>query len=354
MRRFNPVSVVFVVLCIVGWRCSGLSATFVLNEVTIRFIRDGIMVLALLIPIAAGMGINFAVTLGATTAQVGVLLAVDRQIGGPAGLFFALCIGICLSIAVGCVVGYALNRVKGKEMIATIVMGFLGTSLYQLVFMAGYGAVIPSHNREILLSRGIGVRNMVDLHSFRNTIDQYWTVTVGGVQFPVFMILAVCCTALVITYVMNTPLGQRFKAVGESREKAELLGMDVDRVRIIAIVLSTVLACLGQIVFLQNIGMLNVYTAHLKTDIFSSAALLAGGATIEKAGVRHAFLGILLFHALFIVSPQAGQNVFGNAALGEYFRSFVAYGTIAFALILNVRHARRTPNAAATGDADPA
>lgn len=354
MKRFNPVTLVFVVLCIIGWKCSGLSATFILNEVTIRFIRDGIMVLALLIPIAAGMGINFAVTLGATAAQVGMLLAVDRGVGGPAGLFLAFCIGALLSILVGWAVGCALNRVKGKEMIATIVMGFLGTSLYQLVFMAGYGSLIPCRNREILLSRGVGVRNMVDLHAFRNTIDRYWTVSVGEIQLPLFMILAVCCTALVIVYLMNTPMGQRFKAVGESREKAELLGVDVNRVRIQAIVLSTVLACLGQIVFLQNIGMLNVYTAHLKTDIFSSAALLAGGAAIEKAGVRHAFLGILLFHALFIVSPQAGQNVFGNAALGEYFRSFVAYGTIAFALILNVGRAKRTPNAEASGDADTA
>lgn len=45
----------------------------------------------------------------------------------------------------------------------------------------------------------------------------------------------------------------------------------------------------------------------------------------------------MLFYALFIVSPQAGQNIFSNAALGEYFRSFVAYGTIAFALMMNIR-----------------
>jgi simple sugar transport system permease protein len=83
--------------------------------------------------------------------------------------------------------------------------------------------------------------------------------------------------------------------------------------------------------------MLNVYTAHLNSDIFSCAALLAGGATITHVKIRHALLGIIFFHALFIVSPQAGQNVFHNAALGEYFRSFVAYGTIAFALIMNMR-----------------
>jgi simple sugar transport system permease protein len=49
-------------------------------------------------------------------------------------------------------------------------------------------------------------------------------------------------------------------------------------------------------------------------------------------------MGIFLFHTLFIVSPQAGQNLFNNAALGEYFRSFVAYGTIALALIINIKN----------------
>jgi simple sugar transport system permease protein len=60
----------------------------------------------------------------------------------------------------------------------------------------------------------------------------------------------------------------------------------------------------------------------------------------QEARVRHVFVGVLLFHALFIVSPQAGQNIFSNAALGEYFRSFVAYGTIAFALMMNIRQAK--------------
>jgi simple sugar transport system permease protein len=83
--------------------------------------------------------------------------------------------------------------------------------------------------------------------------------------------------------------------------------------------------------------MLNVYTGHLNHDVFSSAALLAGGATLKSAGVRHVLSGILLFHFLFIVSPQAGQNLFGNAALGEYFRSFVAYGTIAIALMISLK-----------------
>lgn len=337
MKKINPVPVIFLALSLIGWYWSGMSLTFVISEVINRLIRDGVITLALLLPIAAGMGLNFAITVGAISAQTAFLLVVDRQIQGAPGLMLVMVISTVLAVGLGAIIGRVLNRVKGKEMIATIVIGFLASSLYQLVFMVGYGTVIPVHNPEIVLSRGIGVRNMVDLVTYRNLIERLWVCELGGVTFPFFMIGVVLLLCLAVGYLMNTKLGRRFQVVGNDPEKALMLGSDVNKVRIKAIILSTVLAALGQILFVQNIGMLNVYTGHLNHDVFSSAALLAGGATLKKAGVRHVLLGIFLFHSLFVVSPQAGQNLFSNAALGEYFRSFVAYGTIAVALMISLR-----------------
>ncbi|HPI93546.1 MAG TPA: ABC transporter permease [Deltaproteobacteria bacterium] len=335
MRRVNAVPAVFLVLSGVALYYSDLSPAFVAGEVVTRFIRDGVMVLALVVPVTAGMGLNFAVTVGALAAQVGMVLAVDWGLQGGTGLLAITAMGLALSLVFGCIIGAVLNLVRGKEMIATMIIGFLATGLYQLVFMVGYGTFIKPTNREMMLSRGIGIRNMVDLEPFRNIMDRLWVVQAGPVEIPLFMVLVVLAFACVIAYLMNTPLGQQFKAVGEGYEKARMLGIDADAVRVKAIVLSTVLACLGHIIFTQNIGMLNVYTAHMNTDIFACAALLAGGASILRAHVGHALLGVLLFHSLFIVSPQAGQNIFANAALGEYFRTFVAYGTIAFALVMS-------------------
>ena len=344
MPRFSVVPVVFVVLSVLGTYFSGMSVKFVLNELIVRFIRDGVMVLALIIPVTAGMGLNFAIIVGTMCAQVGLILAVDYQLHGAAGLLAITAVGVFFALIFGILIGICLNRVKGKEMIATIIIGFLATSLYQLVFMAGYGTVISPHNQEMMLSRGIGIRNMIDLEHFRNVMDNLWMIDLGGIQIPLFMVLVVLLFALAIKYILSTRLGQLFRAVGNSSEKAVLLGIDADRVRIVAITISTLFACCGQIIYSQNIGMLNVYTAHLNSDIFSCAALLAGGATIYQAKVRHALIGILLFHTLFIVSPQAGQNVFQNPALGEYFRTFVAYGTIAFALMMNIRQENRQPH----------
>ena len=35
-----------------------------------------------------------------------------------------------------------------------------------------------------------------------------------------------------------------------------------------------------------------------------------------------------------LVAPSAGKNLFGDAAIGEYFRVFISYGVIALALVM--------------------
>lgn len=97
---------------------------------TILFIRDGVMVLALIIPLNGSMVLNFAIVVGVVCTQVGLVLAVDLQLTGFSGLIFISVIGVGLSLALGVLIGLILNRVKGKEMISTIIIGFLATSIY--------------------------------------------------------------------------------------------------------------------------------------------------------------------------------------------------------------------------------
>ncbi len=347
MRKANPSPFVFLTLSLLGIYFSEMSPWFVLNETIARFGRDGILVLSLILPILAGMGINFSMTVGAMCAQVGLLVAIIMKIGTLGGFIFAGLIGTSLAVVMGYSIGRALNRVEGKEMITTIIISMFVNAIYQFVFMVGYGRFFPAFNQEIVLSNGIGVRNMVDLASYRYVLDRMVSLEIGPVRIPVLMILIVLLSCVAVAYLLRTPFGQRIRAISQDKIKAGLLGVDVAGTRVTVIILSTVIACIGQMVFLQNIGSLNVYTAHGNSDIISAAALLAGGATIRQASVRNAILGVFLFHSLFIVSPQAGQNIFGNAALGEYFRSFVAYGTIAAALVFNIRQRKRTARVSA-------
>lgn len=332
------VPAVFLLLAYAAWQFSGFTGSFVLNQVLTRFIRDGILVLSLIIPVVAGMGLNFAITVGAMCVQTALLLVINYKMEGVSGILLVVVIGVFLSALMGLAIGHVLNRVKGKEMITTIIIGFLGNSIYQLIFLVGFGTLIPVGNREIILSRGIGVRNTVDLGMYRNTIEKLWLIKIGDLEIPLFMILLVFLFAGLVYYLLHTRFGQEIRAVGLDSGRSALVGINVNAVRIKVMIISTVLAGLGQLIYLQNIGMFDVYTAHMNTGVISCAALLAGGASIKSVRIRQAIIGVFLFHTLFIVSPQAGQNLFNNAALGEYFRSFVAYGTIAFALIINIKN----------------
>jgi len=341
IKKINPAPLFFTILSLTAFYYSDMNALFVINEIITRIIRDSLLVFALIIPVTAGMGLNFSIITGAMAAQAGWIFMLDLRVPGIYGIAGAALSGIVISVICGYFIGSYLNRVKGREMIATIIIGILGAGIYQFIFLVGYGTFIPAHNKELLLSRGAGIRDMIDLAPYRNIIDRLWLIEPSGIQLPLFMLLVITIAALAVKFILITPAGQRFRAVGADRISAELSGINTDRTRIQAMIISTAFACLGQIIFLQNIGMVNVYTAHMNSDIFSCAALLAGGATIKEAKIRHAVLGIILFHSLYIVTPQAGQNVFSNAVLGEYFRSFIAYGSIAIALIINIKHEQK-------------
>ena len=149
-------------------------------------------------------------------------------------------------------------------------------------------------------------------------------VSVPMVTFFVVGLLCIFNNAL-----MKTKIGQQFRAVGQNRTVANASGINVDRVRVIAIVISTVLAGWGQLIFVQNMGSFQTYGAHEQVGLYAGAAILVGGASIKKATNGQALLGCILFHLLFIVAPSAGKNLFGDAAIGEYFRVFISYGVIA-------------------------
>ncbi|MDO5391663.1 MAG: hypothetical protein ACI4GE_12740 [Lachnospiraceae bacterium] len=331
------VPATFILFSILCFFLADVSLSFLVEQVSLRFIRNIILILALIFPIMAGMGLNFAVVIGTMITQAVFIFVLNFNITGAKGAAVVLVVSLIVSAIIGSLIGHLLNKVKGKEMVTSIVVGFLANYIYQLIFVAGFGTVIHVYNEKLVLSTGIGVKNMVDLKTYKEVFDSVGVFQIGEAKISVLLLTIIVLCGGFIYYLMHTPFGQKIKAVGMSEEKSANTGIDVDRTRIVVIILSTMIAALGQFVYLQNIGSLNVYTEHLDTEKFACAALLAGGASIRKASVRNAFVGVILLHTLFILSPLAGRNAFSNASLGEYFRSFLAYGIIAFALVVNLR-----------------
>ena len=330
------VPIVFLVLCGIGFYYSGLHYTFVLNEVIGRLARNSFLVISLIIPVIAGLGLNFGIVLGAMAGQIALFFVTDYAVKGIAGLLLAFVISTPLAIIFGYLTGQVLNKSKGREMITSMILGFFANGIYQLVFLVMAGTIIPFKNKDLLLSTGVGLKNSMDLAGVRYALDDLWKIRpFTGIAVPISTLIVVGILCVALTWFLKTKLGQEMRTVGQDMHVAGVAGIDVDKTRTIAVIISTVLAAWGQIIFLQNIGTLNTYGSHEQVGLFAVASLLIGGASIKKATYGQALIGTFLFHMLFIISPMAGQNLMGDSQIGEFFRVFVAYGVIGLALLLH-------------------
>ena len=360
-----------------------------LYELFGRLSRNAFIVLALIIPIVAGMGINFAITIGAMAAQIAALWVIEWGISGLPGFLVAMLMTMPIAAFFGFLIGKLMNKMKGQEMIGGLILGYFANGLYQLLFLFIFGNLIPLKAPGLVIKGSTGVANTIDLSTdrgFKYALDGLLRVsfstavliicgiiavgamvlfarkkmekkkafTYGGIcvativvaQLPFVKNIFSMVTVPMVTFfvvgllcifnnaLMKTKIGQQFRAVGQNRTVANASGINVDRVRVIAIVISTVLAGWGQLIFVQNMGSFQTYGAHEQVGLYAGAAILVGGASIKKATNGQALLGCILFHLLFIVAPSAGKNLFGDAAIGEYFRVFISYGVIALALVM--------------------
>ncbi|MBQ6375140.1 MAG: ABC transporter permease [Clostridia bacterium] len=417
MEHFRKyiVTYLFIALSTLFIVVSGLDINYVASQLLLRLNRNAFIVLALIIPIIAGMGINFAITIGAMAAQIGLLLTINWGVSGVPGILLAAAITLPLGAFFGFLIGKLLNKMKGQETIGSLILGYFANGAYQLLFLFIFGTIIPL-NDNVTIVGASGVQNTLNLTGkvglytavdgiahipFLTTIYIVAAALAlfSGIQFArkkisskrlaamlglaaalaiVFSIppiasvfngnhgrvirLPLVTWAIILllclfnSTIMRTRLGQKFRAVGQNQTVANASGINVDRTRVIAIMISTVLAGWGQIVFMQSdgIGTFQTYAAHEQVGLYAGAAILVGGASIDRATNLQAMVGTFLFHSLFITAQSAASAMFGDSAVGEYFRAFLSYGVIAVALIMYAWRSARQRKAGQLDLADDA
>ncbi|HOA41803.1 MAG TPA: hypothetical protein PKM10_10195, partial [Halanaerobiales bacterium] len=165
LKMINPIKqffinyavpILFIIMIVIAAPMSGLSPIFLINEVMTRLTRNSFLILSLLIPVMAGMGMNFGIVLGAMAGQIGLILITDWQIVGVPGILLAMLISTPIAILFGYFAGIVLNRAKGREMVTGMMLGYFMNGIYQLLVLYGMGKIIPIRDKSILLSRGYG------------------------------------------------------------------------------------------------------------------------------------------------------------------------------------------------------
>lgn len=191
----QKVVLIFVFLSVGAIIASKQSMVFVAGELFTRVARNSFLVLSLIIPVLAGLGLNFGIVVGAMAAQIALFLTTFWGLSGVEGLLITTAIATPIAILFGFLVGSLFNKIKGAEMIGGLVLGYFADGLYQLLFLFIFGGVIPFRNPDgspssLMTPTGVGVKNTLDLSStVKYSLDTVPMLTIVEIAF--YAVLAV-------------------------------------------------------------------------------------------------------------------------------------------------------------------
>lgn len=306
----------------------GLPMEQLFSNILTRFGMNGILALAMVPTIQAGMGPNFALPLGIICGLVGGTVAIELALTGWAALFVSLAVGVVLGGIVGWLYAMLLNRIKGQEMTVGTYCGFSVVSL-----MCIFWTLAPYTNKEMIWPYGgSGLRNTISLKGwFGGILDNFMSFELMGVKVPTGTLLAfgLCCALMYLFMISKTGVGMA--AVGSNPRFARSMGLKVDRYRTIASIMSNALAAAGMLIYAQSFGFLQLYQAPLFMAFFAVAAVLIGGASMKHITIAHVLIGNFLFQSVLVVSMPVANVVFSDS-MSEILRIIISNGIILYAL----------------------
>jgi simple sugar transport system permease protein len=183
--RQNAVPALFFGMCVLGMLISGQNSRYVAQELISRLARNWFLVLSLIIPVTAGLGLNFAIVLGAMAGQIGLIIVTHYKLPGLAGLAVAALLSVPIAVVLGISAGHVLNKARGREMITSMMLGFAVNGFYQLVFLFMVGTVFPVKNPEIMLDNGVGLRGTIELKYCKYALDNLIRLRLFRIDVPV-------------------------------------------------------------------------------------------------------------------------------------------------------------------------
>ena len=304
-----------------------------MNESMVKLVMNGVLVLSLIPMLNVGAGMNFGLPVGIIGGLVGMCLAVNFRMTGFYGFFMAILFTLMICTLLGWIYGLILNRVKGREEIAGIFIGFSFIPL-----MNYFWTLAPFQNREMLYPiGGQGLRPKISLENYFNHIlDNYGLISIGNIEIPVGLIAVFAIICLFLYLYFRTKIGRATIAVGENEAFAKLSGINISQTRLIAIIISTIIAGFGICIYAQSYGFIQLYDEPLSMAFPAVSAILIGGSTGKKTFIFEAILGTYLLQSMYLLSVPIANEIL-VPELTEILRTFITYGIILYALLVRER-----------------
>ena len=269
-----------------------------ITNVMNRFTWNGVLVLAMVPMVHSGCGLNFGLPLGIISGLLG------------AGY------------------GWLLNKIKGGEMMIATYVGFSSVS-----FMCMMWLLLPYHKADMVWGyAGKGLRTTISLEGYYDQVlAKFLQIRLGDLVIPTGSILFFALLAFLMWAFLHTKTGTAMTAVGSNATFAKAAGINVDRIRLLSVVMSTWLGAIGILVYQQGFGFIQLYMAPFNMALPAVSAILIGGASVNKATITNVVIGTILFQGIVTMTPTVMNNMI-HMDISEVLRMVVSNGMILYAL----------------------
>ena len=208
--------------------------------------------------------LNFAHGAAFVCSAYAAIMLVNAGINS----YLAILGGIAVSAIIGLIV-YALTKPVRSNEVMVIIVTLALALLIQQIILINFG------------DRGISMLPLVD-----------GLVEVGGVKVTyiriISFVLAVFALLLLEVFIHSTSLGKKILATSQDSEAAMLLGIDTERILILVMVLSSLLAGLAGILYVQTFAVSPELS--LRALIYAFAIVILGGLGSLRGSIVASFI----------------------------------------------------------------
>lgn len=330
------IGLFFILLCFMSlWY--DLSLPTLLSNTVVRMGMNSIMVLAMVPGIQCGISLNLGLPIGLVAGLIGGLMTIELGLPGWSGFLFAIAVGVVIAAICGWLYAQLLNRLKGEEMSVTTYVGFSIVSLMCIAWL-----VLPFKSLKLRWPLGTGLRNTIGLDStnFKHILDDLLSFNIGSFTVPTGLILFMLLCCFLVWLFSRSKTGVAMQAVGNNPRFAEATGINVDKMRIVGTVLSTVLGAVGILVYSQSYGFMQLYTAPRQMGFIAASAILIGGASTSRCKISHVLIGTFLFQGVLTLGMPVANVLVPGSTISETLRILISNGIILYALTKSGGEAR--------------
>ena len=293
-----------------------------------RFSWNAVMVLAMVPMIHSGCGLNFGLPLGIISGLLGATMSIQFGFSGPMSFVMAILISTPFAVIFGGGYGWLLNKIKGGEMMIATYVGFSSVS-----FMCMMWLLLPYSSPTMVWGlAGKGLRTTISLEGFYDKVlANFLQINIGHLSIPVGSLLLFALLAFLMWAFLHTKTGTAMTAVGSNPAFARASGVNIDRTRMLSVIMSTWLAAVGILMYQQGFGFIQLYMAPFYMALPAVSAILIGGASVNKASITNVIIGTFLFQGIVTMTPTV-MNSMIHMDMSEVIRIIVSNGMILYAL----------------------